>query len=458
MARFSLPMLTACATLLLSSTAIHAQSLKQAMEGAYQNNPSLLAARSSLAATDEGVASAMAGLRPSITGSATGSQTENFDTNTDSDSWSVSITASQTLYAGGQNLLGIAAADLEVMSVRQDLLDTEQLTLFSAVQAFMDVRRDADNVRLSQNNVRVLTEQLRAANDRFEVGEVTRTDVSQTEARLAAARSSLELSKGTLNVSRETYRATVGEYPTNPFSPTGLPNLPKSADVAEEVALANHPRILAAQFDLSAAEIGLDAAKRALQPTVTGSVSVQRSKSAGANDPLDSGTVSITGSVPIYQGGSLNSGIRSATATLNSARVVLQQQGLITRQSVRSAYANWQAAVAAITASQEQVRASRIAFEGVTEEASLGARTTLDVLDAEQELRNAESALIAAARDEVVARFSVLSEMGQLTAEKMGLDVALFNPEENYNSVNPSSKLGKRRDALLDKILERSGN
>jgi len=458
MARVSLPTIAAIAALTVSASFAEAQTLKEAMEEAYQNNPSLLAARASLAGTDEGVAAAAAALRPTISGSATATESRNFDTDTDSDSWTLAITASQTIWGGGRGVLGLTASELEVLSVRQDLLDTEQGILLSAVEAFMNVRRDADNVRLSQNNVRVLSEQLRASNDRFEVGEVTRTDVSQTEARLAGARSSLELAKGTLNVSRETYRATVGSYPTTPFSPTGLPSLPASADIAEQVALASHPRILAAQFDVSAAELGLEIARRALQPTITGSVSVQRSKSAMGNDPVDSGSVSITGSVPIYQGGALSSEIRAATASANAARIALQQANLITRQSVRSAYANWQASVAGITASQEQVRASRIAFEGVSEEASLGARTTLDVLDAEQEFRNAESALISAARDEVVARFSVLAEMGQLTAEKMGLNVTLFDPTENYEAVNKSSPLGSRRDALLDKILERSGN
>ncbi|MEM9715061.1 MAG: TolC family outer membrane protein [Pseudomonadota bacterium] len=438
---------------------LSAQTLSEALEGAYQNNPSIQIARSSLLGADEDVAAALAAAGPQVNANASGNQTRSFETDTNAESWSVDITATQNIYAGGRALLGIQAAELANLSARQDVIDIEQNVLLAAVQAFMDVRRDSDVVRLNQNTVRVLNEQLRAANDRFEVGEVTRTDVSQTEARLAAARATLEATRGQFNVSRETYRATIGGYPTSLFEPSGLPSLPQSADQAEDIAINSHPRMLSAQFDQTAAELGLEIARRALRPTITGSVSLQRSNPVTSNNSSDSGSIGIQGSIPIYQSGALNSDIRAAAADLNAAKSALQLAALTTKQSVRSAYANWQASVASIGASDEQVRAARIAFDGVSEEASLGARTTLDVLDAEQELRNAQSNLISAKRDEVVARFSVLAEMGQLTAEKLNLNVAYFDPVENYNEVTgANSKLGQRRNQLLDKILERSGN
>ncbi|MEM0978414.1 MAG: TolC family outer membrane protein [Pseudomonadota bacterium] len=444
--------------LAIVGTSVSAQSLSDALVSTYQNNPDLALARSNLAATDEGVASARSGLLPTVSSSATRTDSENYDNDVDSDTWTVSATASQTLYAGLTNRLNVEAAVLEVLSARQDLLDAEQGVLLAGIQAFMDVRRDIELVNLRESNVRVLQEQLRASNDRFEVGEVTRTDVAQTEARLAEAQSDLETARGNLNVARETYRAVVGVYPTSPRSPQNVPNLPATVGAAEAIAIDLHPRILAAQFDLSAAEVNLASARRSLQPTITGSVSVQRSNATDPNRSDDSASLTVTGSVPIYQGGLLNSNIREAVAGLNSAKSNLQAEAVETRQSVRSAYANWLAARASIVASREAVRASQIAFDGVSEEASLGARTTLDVLDAEQELRDAQTSLITAVRNEVVARYSVVSEMGQLTAEKLELDVEVYDPEQNYQQVNPNTALGERRSRLLDTLLERSGN
>ena len=436
----------------------HAQSLTQAMEAAYANNPSLIAARSNLAVSDETIASARSDLLPDISADASNTQTQLFDPYIDSDSWSVSVSVTQLIYNGGRALLAFDAALLGLLADREDLIDTEQDILLDAITAYMDVRRDTDVVRLSQNNVRVLQEQLRAANERFEVGEVTRTDVAQTEARVASARATLVNAQGTLDSSRESYRAVIGSYPTSLQTPGGLPQLPSTRSQAEAIALVEHPRMLSSQFDLAAAEVNLDAAKRALRPTITGTVSIQRSKSATSNIDTDSASISLNGSVPIYQGGGLNSDIRSATASVNSAKASLQLSARLTQQAVLSAYATWRASVSSIDASTEAVRAARIAFDGVSEEAALGARTTLDVLDAEQELLDAQTDLATARRDEVVARFTVLSEMGRLTAERMALNVVLFDPEENYNAVNPPSKLGTRRDALLSKIMERTGN
>lgn len=444
--------------LALSATTAHAQTLKSALEATYANNPSLIAARSNLAVTDETVAAARAELLPQISASATNTETRVFDPNVDTDTWSVTLSITQIIYNGGRALLAFDAANLNVLSDREDLLDTEQDILLDAITAFMDVRRDADVVRLSQNNVRVLGEQLRAANDRFEVGEVTRTDVAQTEARLATARSSLVSAQGILDASREAYRAVVGSYPVAPQAPTDLPSLPTTRSEAEAIALTEHPRMLAAQFDLAAAEVNLTSARRALQPTISGTISAQRSEPSNSDTSTDSASISITGSVPIYQGGSLNSGIRSATASVNSAKAGLQLTARLTQQAVLSAYATWRASVASIDATSEAVRAARIAFNGVSEEASLGARTTLDVLDAEQELLDAQTDLATARRDEVVARFTVLSELGRLTADDLGLNVTIFDPEENFSTVNPPTLLGSRRDALLDRMLERSGN
>jgi outer membrane protein len=317
----------------------------------------------------------------------------------------------------------------------------------------MDVRRDQQFVRLAENNVRVLGEQVRAAKDRFEVGEVTRTDVSQAEARLAAAVSNLERNKALLRISEQTYKAVVGNMPKNLQDPPTPPQIPATPLAAENLAVSRHPRILEAQFDVQAAEIAVERAKLNRQPTVTGALSAGRGFNTSSEDAEL--TASITGSVPLYKGGRLNSDRRAALAALERGKAVVQLQALITRQAVNSAYANWQASRAAIESGREQVRAAQIAFDGVSEEARLGARTTLDVLDAEQDLLDARSALISALRDEQVAAYTVLSEMGLMTAGHLNLGVDAYDPDVNYTAVNGRKSPQAERFKVLDKLQKR---
>ncbi len=445
-------MLTGAAGSALFAAPLWATTLSDALVLTYQTNPQLVISRTTLRQSDEGVLGAQSALRPTVTANASASKKLTGDS-TGPASGSLSVTASQLLFDGGSSKLGIEAARYAVLSDRQALISTEQNVLLDAVTAYMDVRRDLQFVRLAENNVRVLGEQVRAAKDRFEVGEVTRTDVSQAEARLAAAVSNLERSKALLQISEQTYKAVVGNMPSKLQAPPTPPQIPATALAAENLAVSRHPRILEAQFDVQASEMALERAKLNRQPTVSGSVSAGR----GFNTQDDDAelTAGITGSLPLYKGGRLNSDRRSAMAALERSKAVVQLQALITRQAVNSAYANWQASRAAIQSGNEQVRAAQIAFDGVSEEARLGARTTLDVLDAEQDLLDARSALISAFRDEQVAAYTVLSEMGLMTASHLNLGVEAYDPDVNYSAVNGRNSPQATRFKLLDKLQKR---
>ena len=306
---------------------------------------------------------------------------------------------------------------------------------------------------MNKKNEEVLRRQLQATRDRFQVGEVTRTDVSQAEARLAEAVSNLERNKALLEISEQTYKSIVGNLPRNLETPPAPPQLPKSAQAAENLAVSRHPRILEAQFDVQVAEMAVQRANLNRSPRVTGTLSLGRGFNTVNEDTELAATIS--GSMPLYRGGQLNSERRAALALLERGKAIVQLQALITRQAVNAAYANWEAARAAIKSGQEQVRAAQIALDGVTEEARLGARTTLDVLDAEQDLLDARSDLISASRDEQVAAYTVLSEMGLMTASHLNLGVDAYDPDQNYSAVNGVETPQASRFKLLDKLQKR---
>ena len=283
-----------------SPSAAH-DTLKQALEAAYENSAQLKAARANLLSLDEGVVQARAAQRLNVSGQAQFSRTRNdlalslTNPRRYTDASSVTLTATQLITDFGRTELGVYSAQLEVLSGREALKDIEQSVLLNAVIAYMNTRRAADVVRLSESNVRVLREQLSASKDRFEVGEVTRTDVSQTEARLAQAIGDLENAKGQFEVAREGYRATIGSYPSGTHKPANLPAMPKSGAAAEKQALDNHPRMREAQFDQSAAEITLATARKNRNPSITGSLSLSTADpNQGDNNARSTVTLGVT--------------------------------------------------------------------------------------------------------------------------------------------------------------------
>ena len=440
-------------------------NLKHALEATYRNNPTLAQTRESIKNLDEGVVQALADLKPSVAGSISSTVTQQFDwdqvafPNTDSYSNAATLKISQLIYDGGQTRGRVDSARLAVYAGRENLIAAEQETLLAAITAYMDLRRAQANLNLAESNITVLQQQLQASRDRFEVGEVTRTDVSQTEARLASAISNREASRAALQGSVANYVSVVGENPHRVQTPPEHPAIPSTVAQAEAIALEGHPRIRAAKLDLKAAGINVTTSNKNRIPTIEGSLTAQSLDTSGLLNYTENNNVTlgfnVLATIPIFQGGSLNSARRSAVNAKKVDQYQLDEAINTTRLNLRRNYANWQAAVAAIRASQAQIRSARIAFEGVQEEAKLGSRTTLDVLDAEQELLTARSNLVSALRDEQVQAYNVLAEMGRLTARSLRLNVQHHDPSVNYKAVVKDSPLGLQRIGLLEKLQNR---
>jgi len=453
-------------SLALATTAqVQATTLADALALAYTTNPQLTQQQAVVRIADEDVINQRGNLLPTLT--QTGRITQTKDLGNTRAARSIGTSASLTtrlgiqLYDGGKDRLNIESVKMSLLAARQQLKDIEQNILLNTVSAYMNVRRDQAFVRLARNNVRVLREQVRAANDRFAVGEVTRTDVSQAQARLASALSSLEANKGNLLRSVDSYVAVVGRRPKDLRTPPPAPKIPSTVAKAEAVAIAKHPRILGAQFQAKAAEIAMQSAAKGHYPQIDASVShnagVSRGTHAFSNNSV---TADITGTITLYAGDKLNSAKRRAQAAFERSQSFVQLQGYITRQSLHNAFTAWQVARASIVSGREQVRAAQVAFDGVREEAKLGARTTLDTLDAEQEVLTARSNLVAAIRDEYVATYTVLAEMGLLTAQHLNLGVPIYNPDVNYAKVTKkqASPLGLKRLKIFDKLKKRRRN
>ena len=333
------------------------------------------------------------------------------------------LEVAQPIYTGGQVANSTEAALARMTAQEARVISTEQLVLLNAVQAYLDVQRDGTLVELGQNNVRVIGEQLRAAQERFDVGEVTRTDVAQAEARLAAARSLLAARRGALEVSREAYRRDVGVYPQDLEPPPPLPDLPDSLDQAIAIAFQEAPQILAARLERIASGNDVRAAIGALLPQVSLAGQVGRFDVLGVRrDGSADATLGLRVTLPFYNGGFNYSRVREAQAQVesNEADVVTNMRDAAER--VGASWSDLTVADAVIDAGQLEVEAAQIAFEGVREEAKVGARTTLDVLDAEQELLNARGDLIVARRDEYFAAYALLFSIGMLTTDHLGLD------------------------------------
>ncbi len=434
----------------LVPAAVSADSLADVMADAYRNSDILDQNRYLLRLQDESVAQQVAGLRPVINFVAQSSWDEDFDSQADS----LALVMNMSLYEGGARLLARDAAQEMVLSTRQSLVALEQSVLLDAATAYMQVWRDIQVVQVRESNVRVITQQLRAAEDRFEVGEDTRTDVAQAQAALSSARRDLVSAQGQLMISRELFSLAVGRDSNGLTGPGALPSLPPSIDEADAIGRQNHPSISALRHEARANELSLEAARRAYRPSLDLGVS----SSVDPSDGEGSGSITLTLTQPIYSGGRLGSNERIALATLHAVESELNQQARLVSQSVGNAYANVRIASASIQASQQQIRANQLAFEGVREEASLGARTTLDVLDAEQDLLDARIGLIDAQASLYTASYGLLASMGLLTVENLGLNVPEYDVTQYYDHVDGApARLPTVRGDRLDAVLERMG-
>jgi outer membrane protein len=427
---------------------LHATTLRDAFARAYTGNPTLTAERARLRGTDEGVPLARAEGLPQI--SATANFTHQMGTSllTGGTGSVVTVGPSVTmpLFAGGRIRNGIRAADERVTAGRADLRTVEGNVFSDVVGGYMDVLRDEAIVSLNEGNVKVLETNLQASKDRFAVGDLTRTDVAQSEARLAVAHSDLAAAQGKLTASRENYRRLVGVFPDSLDQPPSLPSLPATADDSVDVAIANNPALasIAAQRKAASYDVGVARAGRLPQiSAVAGSTYsnylgtanriVELPNSIKIDNSYLASTVGVQATIPLYQGGAVGARVRQAQAAESEA---IEQSVEVERQVVanaRSAFAAYVAANETIASSQSAVSANRLALEGVRAENSVGTRDVLDVLNAEQELLNSEVTLVTAQHDAYVAGFALLNAMGEVNGSTLGLDGGtLYDPTINY--------------------------
>lgn len=443
--------------------AVTAETLADALADAYDHSGLLRQNRALLRAADEDVAIAVSGLRPIISWSS--DVTRSFGRNRNrtgtgnsgSTDVNLGITGTLLLYDFGRTRLQIESQKELVLATRQGLISIEQQVLLRAVTAYMNVRRNSEVVSIRRNNLRLLQEELRAAKDRFEVGEVTRTDVAQAEARLANARSGLALAQGDLLQAVEEFRAAVGRKPGNLIPPSRLPRLSGDVEAAKAVAVRQHPDMLQAQHNVAVADLNIQVAKAAVRPTVNLATRLSAEEELGGSNFARNGTVGVEVTGPIYQGGRLSAATRQAMAQRDAQRGALHEVRHRVQQNVGNAYANLRAARAAAVAGQEGVRAATVAFNGVREEAKLGARTTLDVLDTEQELLDARANLISAQVDVYIAAYGVLAATGELTAKDLNLGVQTYDATAYYKLVKDAPTNSSKQGRQLDKVLRALG-
>ncbi|WP_276946719.1 TolC family outer membrane protein [Haematobacter massiliensis] len=432
----------------LSVTSVRAETLTDALIAAYRNSNLLEQNRAVLRAADEDVATAVAALRPTLAFVAQSRWVDPVLTRRLTSS--IGLSANLTLYDSGRNRLGIEIARESVLATREALVGVEQQVLLNAVQAYMNVRSAIEYVSLNQNSVRVIGEELRAAQDRFDVGEVTRTDVAQAEARLASARAQLSSAQGDLTTAREAYKAATGQYPGSLATPPTPPRSAATVDDAKAVGVRTHPDVRQAQRQVNVAELNVSLTAAQRLPTVSATGSVARDQSGD-----DASSLTLSLSQPIYQGGALSSLHRQAIAGRDQARAALQQSAVNVAYQVGAAWSDLQVSRASLASIDEQIRAAQVAYDGVREEARFGARTTLDVLDAEQELLNARASRISAQSQQYVAAYSVLSAMGLLTVDHLKLGIPTYDPAAYYNAVREApytSIQGQKLDRVLQSI------
>ncbi|MFN3938017.1 MAG: TolC family outer membrane protein [Gemmobacter sp.] len=444
-----------------------AESLADALISAYRSSNLLEQNRALLRVRDEDVARAVSTLRPVIDFVVRSNWSNSEQrvpaptatnplatrvTSPENLTTTLSITAEITLWDAGANRYGIGAAQEIALATRQALVGIENRVLLLAVQSYLNVRLARDTVALQESNVRVLERQLTAARDRFDLGEITRTDVAIAESRLAAARAALARAQGDLAVEREAFRVAVGRYPGQLREPPRAPATARSLEEARSIAVRTHHRIKQLQHQVAADELNVLRAEAAMRPRVTASANY------GINDSgLQQRSVGIGLSQRLYQGGALSAQMRQAIASRDATRAQLHQAVAEVERDVAQAWARRDVARASITATDRQIAAARAALEGVTEEAKLGARTTLEVLDAEQELLEARAQRLSAVTQEYLATYALLDAMGLLTVDHLRLGIPTYDVSAYYNAVKSAPSTPSLQGQKLDRVLRAIG-
>ncbi|THD63610.1 MAG: channel protein TolC [Bradyrhizobium sp.] len=432
-----------------------ADTIEAALVRAYQNNPQLNAQRASVRVTDENVPQALSGYRPrvTVTGTAGEQYTDTLTTAGGSPTTivrtivhgfdpprTVGATVTQTLFNGQQTANRTRAAESQVSGAREALRVLEQTVLLSAATIYMDYLRDSAIVEVQRSNTRVLEQTLKQTKDRFNVGEVTRTDVAQSEAQLAAGKTQQLTAESNLNTTRSNFRRIIGNEPEQlaPGSPVDR-FLPPTLPSAVDLSLLENPNVTAAMFGIDVNYLQVKVNEGALLPTVTFQASVAQSYETAMTIYRSFGASAVAQlSVPVYQGGAEYSLIRQSKETLAQQRLNLETTRDQTRANTVTAWGQLVAGRAQVASAQSQVTASEIALNGVREEAKAGQRTTLDVLNAQQALVNARVALVTAQHDRVVASYAVLNAIGRLSPQVLNLPTTLYDPSVHYQQVRDS--------------------
>ncbi len=427
----------------LAQTTPH--TLQEALIAAYSTNPTLLAARAATRSVDETVPAALAGWRPTVIvtgsfGGAAGSyQAAEGDPKTRNNRQPLTATATvtQPLFTGGRTQANVHQSENRVLAQRGRLIATEQLVFTNVIQDYVNVIQTQQVLQLNINNEQVLTRQLQATNDRFRVGEITRTDVAQAEAALANARATRQTSEGSVQTARAAFQRDVGFLPDRLVEPQPLAIPYKSAADATRIAAQNNPAIIYTMFDQAAAKDAVDIAFSALLPTVSATGTAFRQDNSTLNNSRSLGVQALLNvSVPIYQGGAEYAGVRSARQTEEQARKTVDDTR---RQIIQQSLTSWEqlvAARAAIESTRAAVRANEIALEGTQREAIVGSRTTLDVLNAEQTLLQSRVTLVQSLATLITSSYGVAAAVGRLTAQDLNLNVPLYDATTYYAAVH----------------------
>ncbi len=443
----------------VAPTEASAETIEQALARAYQNNPQLNVQRAIVRQTDEGVAQALSGYRPTLSANASAgdqytsekevfppipgtpfTQSVGVQIKGHTQPYSFGATASQTLFNGNQTANKVRAAESQVSAARETLRVMEQSVLLAAATIYMDVSRDTANLEVQQNNFRVLQHMLKDTRDRFAAGQVTATDVAQSEAQLAEGEATLHAAEATLTTTRANYRRIIGNDPENLSPATPVERFaPSTLAAAIAVGAAQNPNVLAALYGVDVALLQVKIAEGVLWPSLTAQANVQQQYNASVTTPrtfTDSAMLNL--SVPIYQGGTEYSNVRSNKEAVGQQLLNVDQVRDQTRANVVQAWGQLRAAKAQVEAALRQGDASERALTGVRNEAVAGQRTTLDVLNAQQALVNARVSLITAQHDRVVASYSLLSAVGRLSAQELALPVSIYDPSVHYHQVRDS--------------------
>ena len=437
------------------------QTLSESLAQAYSNNPTLLAARAQLRSVDENVPQALAGWRPTVsitsavgvTDSRSRALQQGYDpverrfffqqpaiapntNHIERTTAQNSLTITQPVFRGGRTVATTRRAENQVLAQRARLLQTEQQVLQQTIEAYVNVIRDQELLRLNVNNEQVLTEQLRATSERFRVGEITRTDVAQAESRLAAARAARTQSEGNLQISRASFQRIVGYPPQRLVAPQPLRVPVRTAQEAGQVAASNNPNVVAALFDEAGARDNIDIQLSALLPqlSVVGQA-LRNDNQFGPHTRVTAGSLTANLTVPLYQGGAEYAVVRQARQQAQQFRQTVDEQRRAATQQAVQAYEQYQSSRAQVDSQRAAIRASEIALDGVQREAIVGSRTTLEVLNQEQELLQNRTNLVQALATAVLQSYSLAAAVGRLTAQDLGLDVEAYDMRAYYNAV-----------------------